>query len=80
MTRRGEQRHPGAAGAAGDDRGRHVELAEQAGQRVGLHLRLGLAREAHVGLAGVGPVPDEHLVAGVGQGLGQLADAGRSPC
>ena len=62
MAGGGEQRHPGAPGPAGDDGGRHVEVGEQPGQRVGLHGRLRGALEAHVGLAAVGAVPDEHLV------------------
>ena len=70
---RGEQRHAGAARAARDDRRGHVEVGQQPGERVGLHGGLRRALEAHVGLAAVGAVPDQHLVAVLGQGLGQLA-------
>src|SRR4029450_4002903 len=49
----------GAAGRAARARGRrHVRRERGPGARVGGRARLGRAGEAHVGGAGVGPVPD----------------------
>ncbi len=76
VARGGEQGDPGATRATGDHGRGHVEMAQQAGQGVGLHGRLGGPGEAHVGLTGVGPVPDEDLVAVLRQGLGQLPHPG----
>ena len=53
-----------------------AEVPQQAGEGVGLHGRLALAGEAHVGRTAVGPVPEDDLVAPLGQRLGQLAHAG----
>ena len=76
VTRGGQQGNARATGSSGDHGGRHVELAEQRGERVGLHGRLRRSGEADVGLAAVRPVPDEHLVAALGERLGELPDPG----
>ena len=76
MLRRGEQRDAGAAGTADDHRRRQVERAQQSGELVGLHLRLRRAREAHVGGAGVGPVPDHDALPVRRERLRELADPG----
>ena len=72
---RGEQRDPRAAGAAGDDGRREVEVPEEAGECVGLHRRLGVPGETDVRGAGVGAVPDQHAIAALGQGERQFPDA-----
>ena len=51
-----------------------TQLAQQAGQDVGLHRRLGRAGEAHVGLPRFGRSQRPH-VAEIGDRLRQLADA-----
>ena len=57
--------------------GRQVEVPQQPGEAVGLHRRLRRAVEADVGGAGVGAVPDQDLLAVLGERLGQLAHPGR---
>ena len=74
MTVGREERHPGSTRASDDHRRCQVELPEQSGEDVGLHLRLRVAAEAHFGLAAVRAVPDHHPIAVLGDGGGELAD------
>ena len=53
-----------------------IEVPQQPGEPVGLHLRLRRPGEADVRRAAVGPVPDQHPLAVRGERLGELADAG----
>src|SRR5439155_22181499 len=69
-----EHRDSCTSRAAEDDGGPQAEVADERGERVGLHRRLRLAGEADLRLTAVGPIPDEHLVALGGQRLRQLTD------
>ena len=73
-----QQRDARATRAADDHRRRHVEVLQQSRHRVGLHRRLRGALEADVGLAAVGPVPDEHLPAPFGQASASSRTPGSS--
>ena len=81
MTVGGEERDAARTRAADDHRRCHVELAQETGEDVGLHLGLRVAAEAHFGLAAVRAVPDGSSVAVFGDGAQSRARGHPcSPC
>lgn len=72
VHQREHDRVPRAAGPAGGDDLLDAQLPAHQAQGLGPHVRLGLAVDLDVGAAAVGPVPQQHPLASVGQGVGQL--------
>ena len=75
VEHRGEHGIPCPTGAAGEDAPLDAELAQQAAQGLGAHMRFALPVELHVGGAAIGPVPEQHPIAAGDQRLGQRTQA-----